>query len=163
MWIGYTTPTPGLGCRATTYLLYGIIATTVWFLHVMAMLLSHEVMLRSQQSNDEGVKRSTDAWPYQVLCAFTVLCRCAGKILAVFNTLLLISSSILEPIGAYDNCWCNGDVIGDGYSGYITLFRSGKDLRLAARLPWGGGLALAIFVTFIYLAFAVSHVVAEDD
>ena len=151
MWIGYTTPTPGLGCRATTYLLYGIIATTVWFLHVMAMLLSHEVMLRSQQSNDEGVKRST------------VLCRCAGKILAVFNTLLQISSSILEPIGAYDNCWCNGDVIGDGYSGYITLFRSGKDLRLAARLPWGGGLALAIFVTFIYLAFAVSHVVAEDD
>lgn len=103
------------------------------------MLLSHEVMLRQQDS------RSTKSVAYDFYCATAILLRGVGKLLASLNALWLIASSLMEFIGLYDNCWCSGDVPGLGDSGWIVLFKNKQDLRNSAMGPWIGGTFLTFF------------------
>jgi hypothetical protein len=170
--IAYLTPTVGLGCRSASYLLYGIIGTVAWICLLASMLISHEIMLLYQAEHLQNpaidfrraANQYTRTWMHSSLCAFAVSLRYFGKLLAFLNTLWLVASSLMEFTGGFDNCWCKGNYVGMGDKGWIVLFKGATDLAAAARLPWGGGLALTLFVCFIsYIFFFFGSVKTDDD
>ena len=157
--IAYLTPTVGLGCRSTSYLFYGSLGTISWLCLLGSMLISHEVMLRYQEihvdnpsidfrlyNNANSPNHYERSWPHWFLCGAAVILRITGKTVAVVNTIWLILSSLLEFVGAYDNCWCNSNYFGMRDQGWAVLFKGTEDLTAAARLPWGGGLAMTLIV-----------------
>lgn len=171
--IAYLTPTIGLGCRSASYLLYGTIGTVAWICLLLSMLISHEIMLLYQAehlSNPATDFRRTApnpyerTWTHSTLCALAVSLRYGGKFLAFANTLWLIASSLMEFTGGFDNCWCKSNYVGMGKKGWVVLFKGAADLAAAARLPWGGGLALTLFVCFVsYTFFFFGSVKTDDD
>ena len=169
--IAYQTPTIGLGCRSGSYLVYGVLGTIVWMCLLTSMLLSHEVMLRYQEQhiNNPSMDFRMRADHYNpdpnyyhrdpthsALCAAAVALRYTGKFLAIVNTLWLIVTSLLESVGGYDNCWCEGDGLRVGREGWIVLFKNAQDLKLAASPSWGGGLFMTFMVCTVSIAFFVS-------
>jgi hypothetical protein len=61
--VGYLTPTKGLGCRSSSYLIYGLAGTLAWILLLISSYLSHASMLE-YQSTYTGEQRgfSKKAW-----------------------------------------------------------------------------------------------------
>lgn len=204
--IAYLTPILGLGCRSGAYLIYGIAATTSWFLMVVSSLFSHAAMLRYQRDKQKSHRkivtqavtvdkapitqeddtknpengaievhdlsekasmspspnsnhnpdRSSSTthqhhpqqryWDIIPVRPLATLTRYAGKTIAVINAFFLVGISLAEFIGGYENCWCKADAPGLGARGWVMLFKTGKDLEQAARLPWAMGVMLSIFV-----------------
>lgn len=116
--IAFLTPTIGLGCRSGSYLLYGVLGTTVWVCLLTSMLLSHEAMLRYQKEHRINPSMDFRLRPqpkspnpnqysrdrtHSAFCAAAVILRYIGKTLAVINTLWLVISSLMEFVGGYDN------------------------------------------------------------
>ncbi|KAK5129946.1 hypothetical protein LTR08_002707 [Meristemomyces frigidus] len=168
VFIAYLTPTVGLGCRSTGYIVYGILGTAVWLFLLISMLLSHAAMLKYQDLHVSG-RPSIDLQEHirgpghTALCAAAVITRYIGKAIAIVNTIWLILSSLLEYVGAYSNCYCKSDYLGLRKKGWVVLFKSAEDLALAAKPIWGGGLAMALGVCIIsYAVFAHTSYKEED-
>ncbi|KAK5117926.1 hypothetical protein LTR85_008700 [Meristemomyces frigidus] len=176
--IAYLTPTVGLGCRSGSYLLYGIGGTLVWFCLLLSQLLSHEIMLRYQKEHIlnpsmdfrlryDPKNPNTNTYErdrtHSALCAAAVILRYTGKAMAIVNALWLIISSLLEFIGGFDNCWCEGNAGRMGRDPWIVLFKDAQDLKLAASPAWGGGLFMTLGVCALSIAFFVSGSVAGKD
>jgi hypothetical protein len=165
LFISYLTPTKGLGCRSTSYLLYGVSGTFVWLLLFISMLLSHYAMLRYQQIQIQhppvDLSRNEDGLPctykrgatHTAMCAGAVITRYTAKAIAIANTLLLIGSNLAEITGGFDNCWCNSDFLSLGEDGWIVLFRSPHQIAAQMRLPLNMGIATIILVCFISWLF----------
>lgn len=122
------------------------------------MLLSHEVMLRYQRlyGKEASIDFRTEprTWSHSALFIAAGGLRVAGRTLAGFNAVWLITSSLMEICGGFDNCWCNGIFLGMGDKGYVILFKSAAELAASAKLPWGGGLAMTLIVcSVVYLFF----------
>lgn len=101
-----------------------------------------------------SLRTAWDIIPVQVLAAVT---RYAGKTLAVANTFFLIAISLFEFTGGFDNCWCKSDALSLGQTGWIVLFKLAPDLKQAASVPWGTGIALSVFICMLsYGVFWVS-------
>ena len=81
-----------------------------------------------------------------VIGVAAVVTRWLGKILVVLNTIWIILTSIMEYIGAYDNCLCKASTPLSGAARWLVLFKGPKDLSQAATLPWGTGVTVSIFV-----------------
>ena len=78
-------------------------------------------------------------WPHSLLCGIAVVTRCLGKMVAIFNAMWIIISTIFEYIGLYDNCWCKADALSLGENGWLTLFKvASKSIFLKARLLQSG-------------------------
>jgi hypothetical protein len=168
--IAYLTPMKGLGCRSGGYLFYGGLGTIAWLFLVIGQFLSHEVMLRYQAAHiedpDKALHRDSNIhtnardpdlcqreFMHSLLCGLAVSFRYVGKTICIINTLWLIVSSLFEFIGAYDNCWCQGNAFSMRDRGWIALFKNHADLAAASKLPWGGGLIMSILVCLFSYAF----------
>ena len=157
--IGYWTPAVGLGCRSASYVLYGILGTLVWMCLVASTLTTQAVTLHAQKQHlkepsvdfsrhgnpgDGRLSRYTGLRTDSMLRAATNILRFCGKSLAFMNALWLISISVLEAAGGYDNCWCRSNYIGLGDAAWVVLFLGGDNLASAARLPWSTGLGVTL-------------------
>ncbi|EMC93630.1 hypothetical protein BAUCODRAFT_568559 [Baudoinia panamericana UAMH 10762] len=166
--IAYKTPTVGIGCRSASYLLYGGLGTACWLFLLVSMLLSHAAMLAYQEVHIQHPsidlrkrQRGPGLW---LLCALAVTTRYIGKTLAVVNTIWLILSSLLEFVGALNNCWCKGDALGLHSKGWVVLFKNSTDLAIAAQDIWGGAFAMTVGVCIAsYFLFALTLIKDEDD
>ena len=87
-----------------------------------------------------------DSVPVRGLAAMT---RYAGKTLAVLNAMYLIAISMFEFTGGFNTCWCKSDALGLGEKGWVVLFKTAIDLKQAASLPWGAGVALSVAVCLV--------------
>ncbi|KAK5111673.1 hypothetical protein LTR62_004778 [Meristemomyces frigidus] len=175
--IAYKTPTVGLGCRSTSYIVYGAAGTTAWILLVVSTWFSHSAMLRYQQqhidnpSMDFRIKgdpqnpnQYSRSFMHSSICGAAVITRYCGKMLAIANTLVLLLTSLFEFIGLFDNCWCQGNAIGLHHKGWVLLFKGAPDLKAAAASSWFGGLAMTIVVcTISYVFFALGSQKTDDD
>lgn len=174
--IAYLTPTIGLGCRSGSYLLYGVIGTIVWVCLLTSQLLSHEIMLRYQREHirnpsmdfrlphdPNNPNQYTRDRGHSTLCAAAVILRYTGKFLAIINTLWLIISSLLEFVGGFDNCWCEGDGGRTENGGWVLLFKDAQDLKLAAQPSWGGGLFMTLLVCTVSIVFFVTGSMEDKD
>ncbi|MCJ1472349.1 hypothetical protein MMC13_000996 [Lambiella insularis] len=163
--IAYLTPAAGLGCRSGSYTIYGVTGTTVWVLHCISALLSHTAMTMYQDIQHESpddcgepnFSRPRLSLCHTMVCWLTVLTDILGKFLAVINALWIVTSNLLEYIGVYSTCWCEGegDLLALGSSGWVLLFKSASDIADVAGGSWQGGIAMSLLVCFVSLVFFV--------
>lgn len=141
----------GLGCRSGSYLVYGTLSSVAWIFLVLSMLFSHSSMLRHQHAyflyQNSDNQNSTDTTHTRnrplshTLCnASAVITRILGKIIAIVNALWLISFSIFEYVGLYENCWCYANTISARDKGWVLMFKKGPDLAPYAVESWVGSI-----------------------
>lgn len=143
--VAYYTQVKGLGCRSGSYLIYGLASVVVLALLAPVETLLHKasiIEVNPSISADSDLKK---AKRYRKVAHHM---HDLGHILAFFNMLWLLTSSLLEPIGVYNNCWCQSVYPQLRDKGWVVLFRSAQDLATAAGTPTGGGLNWS-FVTWI--------------
>lgn len=139
----------GIGCRSGSYLIYGTLSSVAWIFLVLSMLFSHSSMLRYQHAyflyqnldNQKSTDRThTHNQPlsHTLFNAAAVITRILGKIIATVNALWLISFSLFEHVGLYENCWCYANTVSERDKGWVLLFKKGSDLAPYAVESWVG-------------------------
>ncbi|KAF7349890.1 hypothetical protein MVEN_01289600 [Mycena venus] len=141
IFVAYSTPPVGLGCRSGSYVLYGIAATVSCALLVLASLFSHAVMQR--------VEKNTRRRSAGFLGALAVIARVTGQVIAIVNAGWLIASTVMEDIGAFENCWCQSNALQYGANGWTPVFAATSDLRAAAGGIWIGGFIFSMVVCLL--------------
>ncbi|KAF7345251.1 hypothetical protein MSAN_01901700 [Mycena sanguinolenta] len=142
IFVAYSTPTVGLGCRSGSYLIYGVAATVSWILLVLSNFLSHATMQRLEGDPERGAG---------ILGALAVLMRIAGKAIAIANAGWLIASSVLEDLGTFQTCWCQTCAFQFHHSGWTPVFKGASDLRYVASGVWIGGFTWSIAICSIVI------------
>ncbi|KAH8831117.1 hypothetical protein DL96DRAFT_1586508 [Flagelloscypha sp. PMI_526] len=119
LYTAYATLVVGLGCRSGSYLLYGTLATVSGALLVASSILSHDFMAWNEERSWK--RDSKDSMPSSMLWrrVFAVLFRWAGIFFAIGNAVWLFTFSIMEDIGFFQNCWCQGDLLESLRRGYL--------------------------------------------
>ncbi|KAI4524037.1 hypothetical protein K525DRAFT_282006 [Schizophyllum commune Loenen D] len=150
--LAWLTPTQGLGCRAGSYLLYGTLATVVWFLMLMSSILVRCEELSSSCrghaiSDHLRHRRLPPGWAGTLAVVF----RRTGKILALCNTAWITCACMFQFSGFYSRCWCNSSVMSHHSNAYAVLELVEADYgRL--RGAWAGGVVLStIYAVLFYL------------
>ncbi|KAJ7624246.1 hypothetical protein DFH06DRAFT_1230060 [Mycena polygramma] len=144
VFVGYWTPTIGIGCRTGSYLIYGVAATLSWILLVASHLLSHEAMQRFERDPDHTPG---------IFSALAVSTHLFGKTLAICNAMWLVASSVMEYIGYFQTCWCETAAYQYHKSGWTAVFKGQQDLRDVAQGIWIGGFIWSVAVCLITGAF----------
>ncbi|KAJ6489826.1 hypothetical protein C8R45DRAFT_901438 [Mycena sanguinolenta] len=142
IFVAYTTPTVGLGCRSGSYLIYAVAATISWIILVLSSFFSHATMQRLER-DPEGHAG--------ILGALAVITRIAGKAIAITNAGWLIASSILEDLGTFQTCWCQTCAFQFHRSGWTPVFKGASDLRNAASGIWIGGFMWSLTICSIVI------------
>ena len=106
-------PPMGLGCLATTWLMYAVGSTTVW------------MMLVSSASID---------------CArISILLREAAKALATANALFLVVMCLLNALGLDRTCYCgSGGPFPQSSASYILILTQNQ--VTSRNIAWAGGM-----------------------
>lgn len=155
--VAYKTPAVGLGCRSGSYLLYGVLSTATWFLLALSALLSHSVMYHEQTANnkhsDIPVAKHGRSRRLSTLCGLAVTSRLLGKTIGVCNAFWLVTSSMLEFTGSFQNCWCQTDALSMRSTGWTVLYKNAADLANASAEYWAGGLVFSLTVIFGCMLF----------
>jgi hypothetical protein len=151
--IGYLTEVIGLGCRSGSYVIYGSIGTLSFALLFGSSLLSHAAMLQHQ---DMQLRRRYDPYNEETKPPYlrrhtcyrvgAVVTRVLGRVLVVVNSIWIILISLWELIGFFNNCWCDGVVLGKGDAGFVILFKTQQDMATNADRAWAGGVFVSVFV-----------------
>ena len=92
-------------------------------------------------------------WHFVPVRGLAAITRYSGKTLAILNAMYLVAICLFEFTGGFDNCWCKVDAIGLGEKGWVVLFRTAIDLKQAASVPWGVGIALSVVVCLLSFGF----------
>ncbi|KAL1733036.1 hypothetical protein EV714DRAFT_205487 [Schizophyllum commune] len=138
------TPTKGLGCRSGAYLLYGVIATVIWFSMVLSSVLVH---VSSKPA------KSAPSKPRQYIATLAILLRRTGKTLAVVNASFAVIICMFQFANFYSRCYCNSSVLGLGESRAYNVMDFTADDFASLRDAWTGSLAVgAGSVVFFLLA-----------
>ncbi|PVG00044.1 hypothetical protein CPB86DRAFT_783180 [Serendipita vermifera] len=105
--LDYFTPVEGLGCRSGGVLIYWMTSYAIWFILVLAAILSdhwsaYEATERLRRNNSKAMIYRH----HHGLGVAAVVLRLTGKTLAVLNTVWIITHAIFEFTGFYDRCYC---------------------------------------------------------
>jgi hypothetical protein len=146
--IAFTTPTVGLGCRSTLYLIYNLGSTLVCLILIAASYCfdcySWELeRLEIEGKRITGLDFQTKAWG-----AAAIVLRFIGKAIGLFNCLLILTTCVLQFMGVYQNCFCDSSYIGLGSKAYLTLEAVG-DLKTQAEIYWGIGAGVTVLVVIV--------------
>ncbi|MCJ1479346.1 hypothetical protein MMC13_008031 [Lambiella insularis] len=83
------------------------------------------------------------------LPALIILTRFSGLLLAILNAFWLLLISTLQFTNLYDNCWCEGCVLGLGSKAWVILWASDAQIVAAAQESWIFAVAMsAVAVVF---------------
>lgn len=155
--IAYFTPTPGFGCRSSSYLAYGVASTAVFLLLTLSMVLSHYAMKGYQDAHVAATSRASNSVAMQCrldvsrrhkfVCALANLTRLLGKVLAVVNSGVLLLTGLVECLGMFDSCWCESCYASHGEGGYAVTVGSDENYRMVAQGAWIGGIGMATVVS----------------
>jgi hypothetical protein len=125
------TPPSGMGCRALTFCIYGVMGTVVFFLMLASSILAHRARLRPN-SNAACTAQGIEGF-------LAVLFRRAGKILGVINGLGIIAASTMQFAGVYDNCFCSASTF-TGDPGRLLYLMDPTDISQSTVYKfWIGG------------------------
>ncbi|KAG1777418.1 hypothetical protein EV702DRAFT_1179523 [Suillus placidus] len=142
--VEWFTPTIGVGCRSLSYLIYGVVSTVIWMMLLTSSILAH-YSAAAAYSN----RKSLSA---RVPLAFSHCLRRMGKLLAIANSLWVVSICILQYSDFYDTCFCNSSMISRGNAAaYITIIETTAQAALA-QAAWIGALFLACTSAFAFVA-----------
>ncbi|KAF8142888.1 hypothetical protein K438DRAFT_661490 [Mycena galopus ATCC 62051] len=144
VFVAYSTPSVGIGCRSGSYLIYGLAATVSWLVLVVSNLLSHAVMQKVVRDPDARI--GSIGW-------LAIGTRLGGKTLAICNAMWLVASSVMGDIGVFQSCWCQTGSLQYRQSGWAPVFKGQQDLSNVAQSIWIGGFIWSIAVCLIAGAF----------
>ncbi|KAJ6544476.1 hypothetical protein B0H19DRAFT_1221960 [Mycena capillaripes] len=150
----YATPTVGqyfcLGCRSLAYLLYASVATLIWAILVVSSILSH-------YATTHPVRGFPDV-PHRLAAYVSILLRRFAKILAVCNTVWIVTALLLQFGNFFDRCWCNSNVLVLGKQKSHNVMFLGPDDISAMKTAWIGGVVLGLGGSGLFLTiFALSN------
>lgn len=139
-------PPVGLGCRALSFLLYGVAGTLSFFLFLASSVLTH--MSRPLQEQ-------TYARPWLRTCqnAGAIICRWLGKCVAIASAVGIPLVCFFQVTGMFDNCFCRSTTFNKGRDSVMILTIN----YVAGPSPfriWIGGLILA-FSTALLFGFSM--------
>jgi hypothetical protein len=140
------TPTVGLGCNSSAYLLYGLIATLVWLLQVLSASLSHTWAKRY-----EAKRNTTPNWGS--VRAWAVYTRTIANALAVLNALWLVTFTMLSFTNLYNNCWCASSAFQWGRNTWVPTLMTPDMIWAFSHTYWVSGTLVSIACTAITLSF----------
>jgi hypothetical protein len=122
----------------------------VWFLQSLSAYLSHRF---SVQKELHGVGPAT----WRSLGAFAVYTRLAGNLLAIANTLWIVTLSFLQFTNVYNNCWCASAEFQNGPYSFVVVIATQAMIYAKASTPWITGTFIAIASSiFCVLFFTLS-------
>lgn len=136
----------GLGCRALSFLMYGVAATLVLFLCLASSILAHV-------SRPQHGPRCTRSWSQACLNGGAVFCGYLGKGLAVVSGLGILVVCFFQSAGSFNNCYCSSMTFGKGF-GDVVLLTVNYVIGPALVHVWIGGLVLA-FTTAVLFGFSI--------
>ena len=143
--IHLNTPPKGAGCRAMTFIIYGVAAMVAFFLLLFSSILSH---LAHRQNIHE--KRSGLETFVGYTAAFT---RWLGKSIAIMNGFGILIACMTQFAGTYDSCYCSSHTFGGKPNGFVWFIE--EDVRGSEVYTWWiGGTTMAFGASGLY-SFAV--------
>ena len=140
--VHYIAPPPGLGCRAFSFLLYGLAGTTSFFLFLTSSILAH----MSRPLPGQVPARS---WSHSFQETGAVVCRRLGKCISITSAIGIILVCFFQVTDAFDNCYCNSTTFDVGE--HFVIF-SGINFTADSRTLgfWITGLVVAFVTTIIF-------------
>jgi len=137
------TPPMGVGCRAMTFIIYGVTATLVFWFLLFSSILAH-------LAGSKTPKRTALKDLIGCIATFT---RWLGKVMAILNGLGILLSCIMQFAGVYDSCFCSSSILGGNPHGIVSFTED--DVRKSeVYVFWIGGVIMA-FGSSIAYAFAI--------
>jgi len=107
IFIHYVAPPAGLGCRALSFLLYGVAGTTSFFLFLASSILAH--MSRPHQKQDR-----VRPWIRTCQNAGAIVCRRLGKGIAIISAVGVLLVCFFQISGGFNNCFCTSTTFDKG-------------------------------------------------
>ena len=112
----------------------------------MSSILSHYATTTSLSESDFLPKLASRS---------SIGLRRVGKVLAVCNTIWVVTSCVFQFSNFFSRCWCNSSVLMWGKGAYTVLDHS-PDVLDRMKSAWIGGVALAGgtavgFMLFVYI------------
>ena len=143
--IHLNTPPKGIGCRATTFTVYGATATAAFLLLLFSSILAHLARRQSVREKRSGFK---------TFIGYTAMfTRWLGKFIAILNGFGILISCIMQFAGVYDNCFCSSTIFGGDPNGVVWFVE--EDIRGSAVYKyWIGGIIMAFGASGLY-TFAI--------
>jgi len=144
--IHYVAPPAGLGCRALSFLLYGVAGTTSFLLFLASSILAH--MSRPHQG--QGHVRP---WIRTCQNAGAVICRRLGKGIAIVSAVGVLLVCFFQISGGFNSCFCTSTTFDKG-RGSVVFLTINYVIGASTLRIWIGGLAMA-FSTAILFGFSM--------
>ena len=146
VFIHYIPPPVGLGCRAFSFLMYGVMGTLSFFLFLASSILAH-------MSRPLHRQVPTRSWSRTCQNAGAIICRWLGKCVAIASGIGILVVCFFHVAGVLDNCYCRSTTLNMG-RGPVTLYsmRQISDPRVLSL--WFIGLAVP-FVASIVFGFSM--------
>ena len=139
--IHINTPPKGTGCRAMTFLIYGVAATVAFALLLFSSMLSHLVRHQSIPEERSGL---------ETFVGYTAaLTRWLGKSVAIANGVGILITCTMQFAGTYDSCFCSSTTFGGSPNG-IVWFIEGNVKGSEVYMYWISGLAMAFGASGLY-------------
>ncbi|KAF9649011.1 hypothetical protein BDM02DRAFT_3114536 [Thelephora ganbajun] len=132
----------GLGCRATSLLIYGILGTVSFFLLLVSSVLAHLSRPRSGSRYRYSRVRS-----FQETGA--ILSRWLGKALGMISGLGILVISLIQPLGIFSNCWCSTMTF-DRPEQFVAFMTGNFASEWGVFKVWVGGLAMALATATLF-------------
>ncbi|KAF8801070.1 hypothetical protein BYT27DRAFT_7198646 [Phlegmacium glaucopus] len=144
------TPTRGLGCRSAAYLLYTILSTLVWMLLVTSSILTHYYTVTTpgpRADHHGGCRRLLWAAKH-----FSIFFRRLGKVIATFNSILVVLTCVFQFGNFFNRCYCNSSIFSLRDHAYNVISLVPDDLT-GVRSAWIGGVCLAAGSAILFVLF----------
>ena len=107
VFVHYIAPPPGLGCRSFSFLLYGVVATLSFLLFLTSSILAH-------MSRPLPGHIPTRPWLRTCQETGAIVCRWAGKFVALASSIGILLACFFQVMGSFDNCYCNSTTFDQG-------------------------------------------------
>ena len=142
VYIHYIAPPPGLGCRAFSFLMYGVGATLSFSLFLTSSILAHKSRPLTGHAPPPPRLRN-------FLDTGATVCRRSGKCVAFLSAIGILFVCFLQVTGAFNNCYCNSTTFGKGRRPVVfTGITFVPDTNLL--LHWISGLGIAFLVATLF-------------
>ena len=147
--IHYVTPPAGLGCRALSFLLYGVAGTMSFFLLLASSIFAH----MSRPHRGGGCTRP---WLRTCQNVGAIICRWLGKCIAIVSAVGILLVCFFQVTDAFNDCFCASTTFDKGRDS-VVFQTINYVVGPRIRRIWIGGLVMAfstavLFGSSIYLA-----------
>lgn len=144
--IHYFKAPAGIGCRAMSFLIYGVAATVSFLLCLASTILAH--ISQPQHGPMYWRPRSRTC-----LNGGAVFCGYLGKGLAIASGIAIVVVCLFQSSGVFSNCYCASTTFDKGVS-EVFLLKINYEIQPGVVKAWIGGLVLA-FSTAIMFSFSI--------